>query len=118
MGSLTSEAQYQYYVAAYVMDDATEGVEVVRMRRTWLPKNLSKVQRDGVRAYADVFAGLDHHDTLGIIVSPRNFKITWESAFWWHRASSGVRRDTAPDKVRFRERLVGKGDGGLGDWLS
>jgi paired amphipathic helix protein Sin3a len=109
---LTTEGRWQYYIASYSMNEPTEGVDLTRLRPSFLRRNVAPQNARIEAAYAEIFGNLESFDEQALRISPNSYKLIITDDFGWIRhnpaSSSGKSYEVGriEESAKFRENFV------------
>ncbi|KIV86574.1 hypothetical protein PV11_02175 [Exophiala sideris] len=111
--ALSDEARWQYYLASYTMTDATEGVDLSKLRKAYLQRNIAPQNANIEAAYQEVFGDLGHVDEQTAFISPETYKLVLRKEYGFERqhpveSSSGKSYEAGKieESEKYREKFV------------
>ena len=107
---MSDEARWQCYLASYSMSDATEGIDSVKYRRPYLPRNIPPQSSDPRVSYMENIGSLNYVDSQFAYIGADNYKLWLGGLFAFERQKVKARKQYVfgqkHESESFRERFV------------
>lgn len=107
---LSEEARWQYYVAAFTMSDATEGIDPTRLRRSYLPRNIPAQSPDARVSYMEGVGSLRFVDDQAAFIDIESYKLHLSGIYAFERQGTKPSKRYPDGKKAesesFREKFV------------
>lgn len=102
---LTEEARWQYYVASFTMSEPTEGIDGSKMRRAFLPRNITAQPTDDRLAYKLTFESLEFEDEQCAFVDLSSYKLHLRGVFAFVRPGVKEVREYENKRIELSKRM-------------